>query len=197
MSVYNMKNYDEWPIWSELAEVMATIAVFRIVKNGICNYGWHESDSAIVNMTRDDIVDYAVKQRMASMRMADSLSNIMSMLGGFVVGDIDLSNESTLVVQASGFIGYLFGHESVEPLSCTSIGKSWERMLGFLRQSNSFKGLVTFVSESRRSGVMRERIQKYGLGIAITSSAYKATEASFKEAYPNDFKKGFWAFLFG
>ena len=44
---------------------------------------------------------------------------------------------------------------------------------------------------------MKSRIRKYGLYATTTSHAYSVTESSFKEAYPNSFKKGFWASLFG
>ena len=196
MSVRSMKNYDEWPYWHELAGVMAMVAIFKIVHSGIYHYGWKESPSAVVDMSRDDLVDFMVKQRMAHMKMASSPAAMMSILGGFGA-DIDLSDDAALVAQASSLIDYLTGRESVEPLECTSSGKAWSRMCGFLQESESFKALLTFIAEWRGSATMKERIRKYGLTTAQTSNAYTSTEASFKEAYPNDFKKGFFASLFG
>lgn len=195
MSVRAMKNYTEWPRWYELAEAMAMVAVFKIVHNGIYHYGWKDSPSAIVDMSRNDLVDFMVKQRMAHMKMASSPAAMMSIVGGFG-SDINLSDDAALVAQANSLIGYLTGHESVEPLSCTSSGKAWSRMCGYLHDSESFKALLTFVSEWRGGETMKERIRKYGLTTTTTSNAYVVTETSFKEAYPNDFKKGFWASIF-
>ena len=191
-----MKNYDEWPYWHELAESMAMVAVFKIVHGGIFHYGWKESPSAVVDMSRDDLVDFMTKQHMSYMKFASSPTAMMSIVGGFGA-DIDLSDDDALVAQANSLIGYLIGQESVEPLECTSSGKAWSRMCGFLRESESFKALLTFIAEWRGGATMKERIRKYGLTTAQTSNAYISTEASFKEAYPNDFRKGFFASLFG
>lgn len=196
MSVRSMKNYNEWPYWHELAESMAMVAVFKIVHSGIRHYGWKESPSAVVDMSRDDLVDFMVKQRMAYMKVASSPAAMMSIVGGFGA-DIDLSDDAALVAQANSLIAYLIGQESVEPLECTSSGRAWSRMCGFLRESESFKALLTFIAEWRGGATMKERIRKYGLTTTPTSNAYISTEASFKEAYPNNFKKGFFAGLFG
>lgn len=195
MSVRSMKNYDEWPRWNELAESMAMAAAFKIVHSGIYHYGWQESPSAVVDMSRDDLVDFMVKLRMAHMKMASSPSAMMSIVGGFG-GDIDLSDDAALVSQSNSLIGYLTGQESVEPLACTSSGKAWARMCGYLHDSESFKALMTFISEWRGGETMKGRIRKYGLITATTSNAYTVTDASFKEAYPDEFKKGFWASIF-
>ena len=77
MSVRSMKNYNEWPYWHELAESMAMVAVFKIVHSGIRHYGWKESPSAVVDMSRDDLVDFMVKQRMAYMKVASSPAAMM------------------------------------------------------------------------------------------------------------------------
>lgn len=196
MSVREMKNYSEWPYWHELAESMAMVAVFKIVHNGIRKHGWRESPSAVVDLTRDDLVDFMIKQKMANMKIASSPAVMMSIIGD-IASDIDLSDESALVAQTTSFVGFLVGQESAEPLSCTSAGRAWSRMCGYLQASESFKALLTFISEWRGGETMKERLRKYGLLSTTTTQAYAETENSFKEAYPNDFKKGFWASLFG
>ena len=196
MSVREMKNYSEWPYWHELASMMATVAIFKIVRNGVCHYGWRESPSAVVDMTRDELVDFAVKQHMSLMDMASSPAAMMSICGG-LGSNIDLSDDSALAAQAISMSDYLTGKESVEPLECTSSGKAWARMCGYLQNSESFKALLSFIAEWHGGETMKSRIRKYGLYATTTSHAYSVTESSFKEAYPNSFKKGFWASLFG
>lgn len=196
MSVREMKNYSEWPYWHELASTMATVAIFKIVRNGVCHYGWRESPSAVVDMTRDDLVDFAVKQHMSLMDMASSPAAMMSICGG-LGSNIDLSDDSALAAQAISMSDYLTGRESVEPLECTSSGKAWARMCGYLQNSESFKALLSFIAEWHGGETMKSRIRKYGLYSTTTSQAYSVTESSFKEAYPDSFKKGFWASLFG
>jgi hypothetical protein len=196
MSVREMKNYDEWPYWHELASAMVTVAIFKIVHNGVCHYGWRESPSAVVDMTRDDLVDFAIKQRMSLMDMASSPAAMMSICGGFG-SNVDLSNDSALAAQAISLSHYLTGKESVEPLECTSSGKAWSRMCRYLQDSESFKALLSFIAEWHGGETMKSRIHKYGLYTTTTSQSYSVTESSFKEAYPNSFKKGFWASLFG
>ena len=196
MSVREMKNYSEWPYWHELASMMATVAIFKIVRNGVCHYGWRESPSAVVDMTRDDLVDFAVKQHMSLMDMASSPAAMMSICGG-LGSNIDLSDDSALAAQAISMSDYLTGKESVEPLECTSAGMAWARMCGYLQNSESFKALLSFIAEWHGGETMKSRIRKYGLYATTTSHAYSVTESSFKEAYPNSFKKGFWASLFG
>ena len=196
MSVREMKNYSEWPYWHELASMMATVAIFKIVRNGVCHYGWRESPSAVVDMTRDDLVDFAVKQHMSLMDMASSPAAMMSICGG-LGSNIDLSDDSALAAQAISMSDYLTGKESVEPLECTSSGKAWARMCGYLQNSETCKALLSFIAEWHGGETMKSRIRKYGLYATTTSHAYSVTESSFKEAYPNSFKKGFWASLFG
>lgn len=196
MSVRQMKNHTEWPYWHELACMMVTVAIFKIVRHGIYHYGWSESSSAVVDMSRDDLVDFAVKQHMSLMEMSHSPAAMISICGGFC-SDVDLSNDSALAAQAVSLSDYLTGKESAEPLECTSAGKAWSRMCGFLKDSESFKALLTFIAEWRGGETIKSRLRKYGLYAAATSRAYSITESSFKEAYPNEFKKGFWSSLFG
>lgn len=196
MSVKQMKNYSEWPYWYELASMMVTAAIFKIVRYGIYHYGWSESPSAVVDMSRDDLVDLAVKQHMSLVDMSRSPAAMMSICGG-LGSDVDLSNDSALTAQAIGLSDYLIGKDSVEPLACTSSGKAWSRMCGFLKNSESFKALLAFIAEWRGGDAMKSRLRKYELYVSSTSYAYSVTESSFKEAYPNEFKKGFWASLFG
>ena len=184
MSVREMKNYGEWPYWHELADMMVTVAIFKIVSYGICHYGWNESPSAVVDMSRNDLVDFAVKQHMALINMGSSPAAMMSICGGLGV-DIDISNDSALVMQAIGLSDYLTGKENDEPLECTSSGKAWSRMCGYLQNSESFKALLSFIAEWHGGEEMKTRIRKYGLCVATTSYAYSITESSFKEAYPN------------
>ncbi len=196
MSVRQIKNYSEWPYWHELANMMVTVAIFKIVRSEVCHYGWSESPSAVVDMSRDDLVDFAVRQHMSLMEMSSSPAAMMSICGG--LGSIvDLSNDSALTAQAISLSDYLTGKESVEPLDCTSSGRAWSRMCGYLKDSESFTALLAFIAEWRGGEAMKSRLRKYGLYVAPTSYAYSVTEASFKEAYPNEFKKGFWASLFG
>jgi hypothetical protein len=196
MSVREMKNYSEWPYWHELANMMVTVAIFKIVRNGIHHYGWSESPSAVVDMSRDDLVNFVIKQRMSLMKMSSSPAAMMSICGGIGV-NIDLSDDSALAVQAASLSDYLTGKESVEPLECTSSGKAWSRMCVYLHNSESFKALLSFIAEWHGGETMKSRIRKYGLYATSTSTSYSVTESSFKEAYPNSFKKGFWASLFG
>lgn len=189
MSVKDLKNYDEWPIWYELAMAMASVAAFKIVQSGIYNCSWNESISAVVNLTRDDLIDYVLKRQAANLKITSNLAGSMHILGGLGV-TIDLSNESALVVQTDTLINFLMGKQSVEPLECTSTGKAWARMCTFLKKSESFKALLTFISEWYDIENMKLRISKYGLDTSITSNAYSVIEHSFKEAYPYEFKKG-------
>lgn len=195
MSVRELKNYNEWPYWHELAGTMVTVAIFKIVRNGIFHYGWKESPSAVVDMSRDDLVDFAVKQHISLMKVSSSPAAMMSVLGGFG-STIDLSDDSALVAQAGSLSDYLTGKESVEPLASTSSGKAWARMCGYLQDSDSFKALLAFIAEWHGGEGMKSRLRKYGLCAVTTSNAYSVTESSFKEAYPDNFKKGFWASLF-
>lgn len=195
MSVKSLKNYDEWPDWFELAEVMAYVAMFKIVHHAIWHYGWKEYPSAVISISRDDLTDFVVKRRMSMMEMARSPGDMMAILGGFGTS-IDLSNDSALIAQSISFVNYLSRH-SVEPLPNTSSGKAWARMAGYLKEYSSFRALVTFMAEKHGAYGMRERIQRYGFVISTDSEAYILTDESFKEAYPDAFKKGFWASLFG
>ena len=147
-------------------------------------------------MSRDDLVDFAVKQHMSLMEMSSSPAAMMSICGGFC-SDVDLSNNSALIAQAISLSDYLTGKESVEPLDCTSSGKAWSRMCCYLKDSESFKALLAFIAEWHGGETMKSRLRKYGLYVASISHAYSVTESSFKEAYPNEFKKSFWSSLFG
>lgn len=196
MSIRELKNYDEWPYWHELAENMASVLVFRIVQSNIWRHDWVDSVSSIVNMRRDDLVDHAVKMRIADMNLARGPSVVMSMMGG-LGSSIDLSNDSALVIQASAFIGYLCDGNGEEPLPCTSIGKAWSRMAGYLSGSESFKALMTFIAEKYHGSGMKDRLGRYGLLGSTTSSSYTTIQNEFQTAYPDAFRKGFWASLFG
>ena len=195
MSVREMKNYSEWPYWYELADMMVTVAIYKIVRNGIYHYGWNESPSAVVDMSRDDLVDFVIKQRMSLMKMASGPAAMMSICG--IGSNIDLSDDSALAAEATSLSDYLTGKETVEPLECTSSGKAWSRMCAHLHNSESFKALLSFIAEWHGGETMKSRIRKYGLYATTSSPSYCVTESSFKEAYPNSFKKGFWASLFG
>lgn len=85
----------------------------------------------------------------------------------------------------------------MEPLECTPDGKAWLIMCEYLRCSESFRALLAFFAEWRGGELVKSRLRKYGLLGGNISYAYTVIESSFKEAYPSDFRKGFWASIFG
>lgn len=196
MSIRELKNYNEWPRWSELAHVMASVLAFRIVQSNVWRHDWIEDISSVVGLRHDDLVDHAVKMKIADMKLASNPSSMTSIMGG-MGSSVDLSDDSVLVMEVSYFISFLCDGKGVEPLPATSTGKAWSRIAGYLKESESFKALMTFMAEKYYGTGMKERLNRYGLLGSTNSSHYNTIQNEFQSAYPDAFRKGFWSSIFG
>ena len=108
MSVRELKNYDEWPYWYELASTIVTVSMFKIVRSAIHSNEWREAPSSVVEMSRNDLVEFYMILEKSRLEMASSPTAMMSILGGFDSDTISLRNDSTLAMMAVSLSGFFY-----------------------------------------------------------------------------------------
>ena len=196
MAIRALRNGNEWPYWYELAVMLGMVAAYKIVQSRLWSRGWVESVSSIIDMRREDLGNYLSKVQLATMRMANSAPEMMSIMGSWD-GEVDLMNDGTLAAQINILIPYLCDGDGEEHLPNTAGERAWLRIAKYLSSSEAFKALMGFYAANHGGMSAKDRMQKYGLIGRENSSGFLAISASFKEAYPNAFQKGFWKSLFG